>query len=386
MPRLLFILLLALVAIPRSADAREPARRDSMRLALPDVVVESKMKKVLHVVAYVREYSTLASYDDTVAMYREKMVDFMIPPAGKTKFKGWDTPRLLNSNSYYHFTSSEGLDSVSDRFNNHFSWSDWVGLPIPSAIPESLADPDTSASDTIFGRYTPAEIWRRDSDRVNIRINILADASSRRWTPTLTSFFARDDSEFQRFTLDLDYRNVLSSTLSPLDLQSYAFEIESEGRGGRGMFKFSRYDQPFFVTTRTEVYVLDRQYLSIRDAKKIERRAITPLDYPIIEPADAPDIQPDALALIARVDNIDLDSLRAYQQLDPRQLANAHRHRRPVQEALHTRVFRFLKTITGASDIISRRNNNRQWREFRREQMRRNDSHSSPRRSDDTDD
>lgn len=69
--------------------------------------------------AYVREYSTLSTYSDTVTLFREKMVDFMIVPDRKMKFRGWTSPRLLTSRSYYRFTDGEGLDSVSDRFNNH---------------------------------------------------------------------------------------------------------------------------------------------------------------------------------------------------------------------------------------------------------------------------
>ncbi|MDE6805737.1 MAG: hypothetical protein K2J05_02910, partial [Muribaculaceae bacterium] len=42
---------------------------------LPEFVVESNENKYLHVLAYVREYSTLSTYTDTIFMFREKMVD-----------------------------------------------------------------------------------------------------------------------------------------------------------------------------------------------------------------------------------------------------------------------------------------------------------------------
>ena len=47
---------------------------------LPEVLVETRARKVLHMLAYVREYSTLSTYSDTVTLFREKMVDFMIVP------------------------------------------------------------------------------------------------------------------------------------------------------------------------------------------------------------------------------------------------------------------------------------------------------------------
>ncbi|MDE6097647.1 MAG: carboxypeptidase-like regulatory domain-containing protein, partial [Muribaculaceae bacterium] len=46
---------------------------------LPEVVVESRRRRVLHVLAYVREYSTLTTYTDSVFLFREKMVDYMLP-------------------------------------------------------------------------------------------------------------------------------------------------------------------------------------------------------------------------------------------------------------------------------------------------------------------
>lgn len=73
---------------------------------LPEVVVDSRKHKLLHVLAYVREYSTLSTYYDTVFLFREKMVDYMLPPATRVKFGGWSAPRTLTSRSYYRFTNA----------------------------------------------------------------------------------------------------------------------------------------------------------------------------------------------------------------------------------------------------------------------------------------
>ena len=47
-------------------------------MELPEVVFESRQHRVLHLLAYVREYSTLTTYADTVTLFREKMVDYML--------------------------------------------------------------------------------------------------------------------------------------------------------------------------------------------------------------------------------------------------------------------------------------------------------------------
>ena len=68
---------------------------------LPEVLVESRHRNMLHVLAYVREYSTLTTYRDTVFLFREKMVDFMLPANKKTGYRGWRIPRVIRSESYY---------------------------------------------------------------------------------------------------------------------------------------------------------------------------------------------------------------------------------------------------------------------------------------------
>lgn len=81
---------------------------------LPEVIVKSSQQRLLHILAYVREYSTLATYTYTIFLFREKMVDYMLPSDNKIKFKGWTYPRVLTCKSYYRFTNNNGLDSVSD--------------------------------------------------------------------------------------------------------------------------------------------------------------------------------------------------------------------------------------------------------------------------------
>lgn len=76
---------------------------------LPEVVVNAADRQVLHLLAYVREYSTLTTYTDTVTLYRDKWVDFMIPRKNKGKFTGWKLPRILSVNSYYHFLTTTVL-------------------------------------------------------------------------------------------------------------------------------------------------------------------------------------------------------------------------------------------------------------------------------------
>jgi len=335
---------------------------------LPEVVVESRQKKMLHILAYMREYSTLSTYTDTVTLFREKMVDFMLPDDRKSHYAGWRNPRILNSQSYYRFTNAYGLDSVSDRCNQHFTWSDWVGILPPRKIPSRLAGVE-NGTDTLSGKYGSAEIWVKNGDKISLDVNVLADMASRKWVPNLSTFF-NYNVDFEQFRLRLNYNNVINDSIMPLDLTGYSFNIESRGRG-RGMFKFNRYDEPFFVATYTEVYVLDKEFISVKEAKKWEHWKFNTDEIKIYEPMEAPDLQPSIQALVDRVNNVNNDKIRLTLAPDYR-LAG-----RKVKRNFGYRVLQDLKLITGISRVRAKRDWDKQWRKFRNNQVKRNNQTDS---------
>lgn len=338
-------------------------------LQLPEVVVESRKRTVLHILAYVREYSTLTTYSDTVFLFREKTVDYMLPSDNKGKFKGWSSPRILKCKSYYRFTDNMGTDSVSDESNYHFSWSDWVGVRPALSLPTSLRGTE-SARDTLRGKYSPAELWTRNGDRVTVDVDVLADTTSRKWVPKLAGFF-RDGLEFENFKLRYSFDNVTGNLVRPIDLNAYSFSIESDGRG-HDMFRFNRHDEAFFVSTYAEAYILDKKYLSVKEAKQWDRR-LTDFDAAIgiYSTRDVPELQPSIRELIARVENIDKGAFRTTLTPDLRLAWNLGRKKK--QEHIGQRLLRMLKVATGISRYKMNRNLNRGWNEFRTDWIHRND-------------
>lgn len=331
---------------------------------LPEIVVESGRKKMLHILAYAREYSTLSTYTDTVAMFREKLVDYMLPGDNSVRYEGWRNPRVLNSQSYYHFTDSNGLDSVSDRCNNHFTWSDWIGILKPSEIPPGLTVCETG-TDTVHGRYSPTEIWIKNGDKVTLDINVLADTASRKWVPNLSSFFKKD-IDFEQFRLRYNFSDVTDGVVSPVELAGCSFNIESTGRG-HNMFQFHRLNEQYYVTTYTEIYILNREYISVPEAKKWERNRPSGSDIGIYEPQEAPELQPSIRQLIARVESIDHDGVRLSAVPDERLVSKINIRRNFGQAALQR-----IKGLFGIDQVIGRRKQNRKWNEFKREQAIKN--------------
>jgi hypothetical protein len=334
---------------------------------LSEVVVESRQKRMLHILAYIREYSSLASYTDTITMFREKMADFMLPDNENNKNKGWRYPRNLNSRSYYHFTNYTGLDSVSDRCSHHFSWSDWIELAPTISLPIGISS-KTNASDTIYGEYSPTEVWVKNGDRLSINIDVLADTTSRKWVPNLSSFFRNEDVDFEQFKLRLNYNNATSNSISPLDLVSYSFNIDSRGRS-HDILNFNRYDQPFFVTTYSEVYILDKEFITMKEAKKWEKRLFDSSQIEILEPDNAPELQPNVLALIDRVNNINADQVRL--SIAPDKRLMSRNVRRGNFDIAH-RALDLLKGLVGISSYRAKKNFERNWNEMKKKQMSKN--------------
>lgn len=326
---------------------------------LPEFVVKTRKHKVLHMLAYVREYSMLSTYTDTVFLFREKMVDYMLEIDRKVKFKGWTLPRVLTCRSYYRFTNSTGLDSVSDASPYHFSWSDWMGLAPSTVLPPVLRNVE-SGTDTLAGKYRPAEIWTKNNGALSVEIDGMAGQTGRNWAPGLSEYFIKD-MEFDRFKLSYNYSNIADSIVSPENLTHYSFDIESNGRG-REMFRFNRLGEHIFVNTNAEVYILDKEYISVKEAKKWDKFKFDIEKTGIYEPNEAPQLAPEVLALVDRVNRMDKDGDRVDCIPDGR-LVSKYSGRQNLK--IGRRALMMLKQMTGISRYKFHRNTNKRYKEFR---------------------
>ncbi|MDE6022739.1 MAG: carboxypeptidase-like regulatory domain-containing protein [Muribaculaceae bacterium] len=286
-----------------------------MDFELPEVQVSTGKRPILHIVGFIREISTLSSYTDTVTLYREKWVDFMVPPDKNKRFRGWLNPRILKSKSYYKFTNSYGLDSVSDESNHHFSWSDWISLPYRINQPDMIAG-HRNLCDSVLGKYSPAEIWERNGDNITVEVNVLADTIGRRWMPRLSDRYWKD-TDFDRILLNYEFADVDTFAVRPLNLESLSCYVESKGRG-HNMFRFNRKEEPFYVTTYSDLNILSKEFISVRDANKMEKDASKALDPTLI--LFQSDMMPKdeiITQLIDRVNKIDKESIRLATKSDP---------------------------------------------------------------------
>lgn len=331
---------------------------------LPEVMVESNRNKIVHILAYIREYSTMSTYQDTVTLFREKLVDYMLVPNQKIRFKGWTQPRILTSKSYYRFSDSNGLDSVSDESSFHFSWGDWVGLPPLKKLTDRLSDAECGV-DTIYGKYSPCVTWKKSEDVVNIDVNVLADFKGRQWCPSFSGYF-KDEVDFYDFRLSFKYENVLGIDISPLDLTRFSYIIESKGRGHEMQRIYSDSEQYYF-TTKGDAYIIDREYISSKEARKWESYDYSGEEVELFEPTEATPLDPFTLALVDRVGAIDKTQVRV--SLPPDERLGCGKLRNDNFN-LGKRALFMLKQLTGITLLKSRKNAKTKWSEFKEKKIR----------------
>lgn len=342
---------------------------------LPEVRVDGRSPKVLHILAYVREYTTLTTYTDTIFLLREKMVDYILPDGPKIKFEGWSSPRTLTSRSFYHFTNSLGLDSVSDTNHLHFSWSDWMALPPARDIPQAISCKPT-ASHQLPGRFNPSELWSRDSDTITVNVSVLDADSARLWVPTFNAFF-RSQLDFESFRTSYRYTAADETRLLPVNLDRYTFHISSVGRG-RDMFMFNHVDQPVFVETDTEFYIIDREYITVKEARKWDKRQFDLNQAGLYVPYNVPEYSPSMQQLISRVEAIDRDQLRLSASADQKYVDPNYNPYGNKNFRLGSRALAILKNLTGITAYKTKRHNDRSWSETRRRQLDRNRQNTQP--------
>lgn len=315
-PEIIATLLLICLLVPESLAASETrttsqAQQSEKATVLPTLVVKPRKYKMLHLIGYVREYSTLSTYYDTIQLFREKTVDFMIP-ASKSSNGGWLNPRLLASRSCYRFANYEGLDSVSDRFREHFSWSDWMSLFRKAEIPSGIYANEThDTSDTILNSNAISSIWHRiDDDNLTLYVDLLVDKKNHSWLPGLSNFLDKDDAtEFRQLKITYHFTDIESRILSPQNVSRFDVDIRSGGRG-RNLRHIFHTSDTIYVDTHAEFFITDKEYLSSSEAAKWTKHPPKSDEIGIHAPAEAPDIFPQYADIVSRTALIDRDKLR----------------------------------------------------------------------------
>lgn len=283
----------AVIATPATTDVTmRPVSYD-----LPELVIDNKSRNVLHLIGYMREYSTMATTRDTSLLYSEKVVDFMIPREKVKKLKGWTSPRVLARRDYVLYTNAEGLDSVGREVDDTFSLSDLVDIIKDRiTVPDSLLDGSARAA-TVAGKYTPRMEWRRVGADYTLDIDALGDKKDHRWSPNILKLFGLT-TDFSEFYTTYLFNDLSGGTISAENVSRATFGIKAYCRGK--MFRWATGSkEPFNLNSYYEFYVTDRQYLTPEEAIEWKNNPPTRLEIAAPEGVMPPDAA--TMRLVERV-------------------------------------------------------------------------------------
>jgi hypothetical protein len=204
---------------------------------------------------------------------------------------------------------------------------------------------------------------------VSVDVDVLANKTSRKWVPNLSIFF-KDNVDFDRFKIKFSYDNVIDNYVSPINLTGYSYQIESNGRG-RDMILFHRKETPFSVSTYAEVYFIDKEFITVKEAREWEINRFDNDSIVIYKPAEVSELSPAILSLIDRVDHINIDKVRLGLPVD-HNLAGCIGVNKNFQFGY--RLLNMLKQLTGISLIRSKRKDFQQWNKFTKQQIHKNNN------------
>lgn len=257
---------------------------------LPEIVVTPGSRPLLHLTGYMRETSSVMGSSDSITMFRESIVDFLVP-IEKAKVKGWDAARILASKTFVKIKNSAGLDSVSNRHEYEYMlWGDKLGLiHAKRDVPEAIKG-KTFACDTIMGKYFPKIIWWKNGPLTRWYGDGLANEKNHTISPAFLKFFGLT-TDFKDLSTAYVFNTPEADAISPADLKQASVSLNMLARG-RLFKKAFDSSTPVNIKAYVEVYLTDREYLSNEEAKLLKKEPPVIRPAEIIAPADATPIHP----------------------------------------------------------------------------------------------
>lgn len=269
---------------------------------LPEIVVIPGSRPLLHLTGYMREITSVLCSSDSVTLFKESVVDFLIP-VEKTKVKGWNKARELASKTYVRMSNSSGLDSVSTSHEYEFMlWGNRKSM-IPSAakIPAKIKGADV-ACDTIMGKYYPKIIWWKNGDITRWYGDALANEKNHTTSPWALKLLGltTDVTEISdNFVFDTPDGDVIR----PADLIQVSVTIDMLAKGKLFKKTFDS-SSPVNVRTYMELYLTDREFLSEEDGKSLRKEIPTIESSDILAPANANPLHPAIIRTVERVNSL----------------------------------------------------------------------------------
>ena len=271
---------------------------------LPEIVVSPGSHPLLYLTGYVREVSSMFGSSDSVTIYRESIVDFMIP-TGKTRIKGWEKPRELASKTYVRVTRADGTDSVSNHIGENYILcaNRFANIPSSIKIPDPLLKNSSTAADTLMGKYGPKRIWQKNGEVLRCRIDGLADFEGHVFTPwPLKALGLTTDITECSHNYAFQSADGIKPAVADMTGFSISLNISIRSKLYRKLFKSS---EPICQKSYVEVYITDREYITEEDGKALKKNSPLMTQADVTAPPEASALHPGIRQIIERVESID---------------------------------------------------------------------------------
>lgn len=269
---------------------------------LPEIVVIPGSSPLLRLTGYMREITSVLSSSDSVTIFKESVVDFLVPME-KTKVKGWKKARELASQTYVRMSNSEGLDSVSTNHEYEFMlWGNRKGL-IPSAakIPDKIKGTDV-ACDTVMGKYYPKIIWLKNGDVTRWYGDALANEKNHVTTPWALKLFGLT-TDVTEISENYVFDTPDDDFIRPTDLRQVSVTIDMLAKGKLFKKTFDS-SSPVNVRTYMELYLTDREFLSEEEGKSLKKDIPTMESSDILAPTNANPLHPAIIRTVERINSL----------------------------------------------------------------------------------
>lgn len=256
---------------------------DEIKYELPELTVGGETRKILHLVGYMREYSTQTTSKDTVALYADLIVDFMTPMSKRNsssnnesskkkesweKFKGWLNPRILGEMRYYHFTNDVGLDSVSSKSDSMLPFSNFISIFNRMSVPTSFQKEGVT-TDTVKGERYISSTWRKIGNNIVADFDALSSCKDHKYTPNALKLFELT-TDFTKLNYSYLFSDVVKGYVFTEDISRMSCNMEMTGRGK--LFKLAlKAKEPLKMNYYCELFVTEKEYLTEEEAKDLKK-------------------------------------------------------------------------------------------------------------------
>lgn len=241
---------------------------------LPEMTFNLANRDVMRLICYVREYAGLAGSNDTTGLFSEYMVDYMLPVKKLKGFKGRGAPRTLAQRRVARIMDPRaGTDSIAVNPDDDelISWLMLASLPV-ERDGEYECFPDSVLSDgehIVPGKYGPRVVFRTTPDAISESADGLADRKDHRWSPWFFKIFGIT-MEFTDLRISRAYMREADGSRKPENLLMATFSMEALGRG-KLLRKVFDSKSPVQIRTYMEIYPVDREYLTVTEARECEK-------------------------------------------------------------------------------------------------------------------